>query len=86
MICVIIPYSWFFSRYLNSANGRFSVFCDFIFTNEPAKAHTLQWVAHFFEGLNFTNDQHPRNSRNLRTSKKTNYTVLVTILVSLLTI
>ena len=28
----------------------------------------------FFEGLNFTNDQHPRISRNLRTSK-TKYTV-----------
>ena len=40
------------------------------------KAHTLQWVVGFFEGLNFTNDQHPRNSRNLRTSKKlTSYTV-----------
>ena len=23
------------------------------------KAHTLQWVVGFFEGLNFTNDQHP---------------------------
>ena len=30
----------------------------------------------FFEGLNFTNDQHPRNSRSLRTSRKTNDTVL----------
>ena len=39
------------------------------------KAHTLQWVVGFFEGLNFTNDQHPRNLQNLRTSKKTNYTV-----------
>ena len=37
------------------------------------KAHTLQWVVGFFEGLNFMNDQHPRNSWNLRTSKKTNY-------------
>ena len=34
------------------------------------KAHTLQWVVDLFEGLNFTNNQHPRNSRNLRTSKK----------------
>ena len=34
------------------------------------KAHTLQWVVGFFEGLNFTNDQHPRNLQNLRTSKK----------------
>ena len=25
------------------------------------KAHTLQRVVDFFEGLNFTNDQHPRN-------------------------
>ena len=34
-----LPYSsWFFSRYLNSANGRFSIFRDFIFTNGPAKA------------------------------------------------
>ena len=29
----------------------------------------------FFEGLNFTNEQHPQNSQNLRTSKKTNYMV-----------
>ena len=34
------------------------------------KAHTLQWVLGFFKGLNFTNDQHPQNSQNLRTSKK----------------
>ena len=34
------------------------------------KAHILQWVVGFFEGLNFTNDQHPRNSWNLCTSKK----------------
>ena len=46
------------------------IFHDFIFTNESAKAHTLQWVVGFFEGLNFTNNQHPRNLRNLRTSKK----------------
>ena len=49
----------FFLRYLNSENGRFSVFCDFIFTNGSAKGSALQWVVHFFEGLNFTNDQHP---------------------------
>ena len=54
----------------------FWFFHDFIFTNRSAKAHTLQWVVGFFEGLNFTNDQHPQNSWNLRTSKKTNYTVL----------
>ena len=71
----IIPYSWFFSRYLNSVNGRFSVLRDFIFTNGSAKSSALQWVVRFFEGLNFTNDQHPRNSWNLRTSKKPNYTV-----------
>ena len=41
------------------------------------KAHTLQWVVGFFEGLNFTNDQHPQNLWNLRTSKKTNYTVII---------
>ena len=40
------------------------------------KAHTLQWVVGFFEGLNFMNDQHPRNSLNLRTLKN-NYTVIV---------
>ena len=42
------------------------------------KAHTLQWVIDFFEGLNFTNDQHPQNSWNLRTLKKTNYMVIHT--------
>ena len=41
------------------------------------KAHSLQRVVGFFEGLNFMNDQYPQNSRNLRTSKKTNYTVIV---------
>ena len=66
-----------FSRYLNSANGRFSVFCNFIFTNRSARSSALQWVICFFKGLNFMNDQHPRNSRNLHTSKKTNYTVYV---------
>ena len=40
-----------------------------------SKAHTLQWVVGFFEELNFMNDQHLRNSRNLHTSKKINYTV-----------
>ena len=34
------------------------------------KAHTLQWIVDFFEGLNFMNDQHPRNLRNLHTLKK----------------
>ena len=34
------------------------------------KAHTLQWVVGCLEGLNFTNDQHLRNSQNLHTSKK----------------
>ena len=29
------------------------------------KAHTLQWVVSFFEGLNFTNDQHPRDYKLL---------------------
>ena len=45
------------------------------------KAHTLQWVVGFFEVLNFTNDQHPRNSWNLRTSKKPTiqYTALTVI-------
>ena len=37
------------------------------------KAHTLQWVVGFFEGLNFTNDQHPQNLQNLRTSKNQLY-------------
>ena len=46
-----------FSRYLNSVNGRFSVFRDFIVTNESAKSSALQWVVRFFEGLNFTNDK-----------------------------
>ena len=54
----------------------FRFFHDFIFRNESAKSSYTamgSWV--FFKGLNFTNDQHPRNLRNLRTSKKTNYTV-----------
>ena len=46
-----------------------------IFTNASAKSSGLQWIVRFFEGLNFTNDQHQRYSRNLHTSKKTNYTV-----------
>ena len=64
-----------FSRYLNSANGRFLVFYDFIFTNESAKKDNyLEQL--FFKGLNFTNGQHPWNSWNLHTLKETNYTVL----------
>ena len=59
-----------FSRYLNFANGRFSVFSRFHFHKSACKSSALLWVVCFFEGLNFTNDQHPRNSRNLRTSKK----------------
>ena len=51
----------------------FLLFCDFIFMNASTKSSALQWVVHFFEGLNFPNDQH---LRNLRTLKKTNYTVL----------
>ena len=35
-----------------------------------AKNSAMQWVVRFFEGLNFTNEQHSRNSWNLRTSKK----------------
>ena len=64
----MLPYSWFFSRYLNSANGWFSVFSRFYFHE-----WVCQKLVHcngqlvFFEGLNFTNDQH---SWNLRTSKK----------------
>ena len=50
----------------------FQIFRDFIFTNGSAKNSPMQWVVHFFEELNFTNEQ---NSQNLRTSKKTNYTV-----------
>ena len=64
----------------------FQFFRDFIFTNESAKSSALQWIVRFFEGLNFTNDKHPRNSWNLRTSKKTNYTVNeTTILVTYIT-
>ena len=53
----------------------FQFFCNFIFTNVSAKSSALQWIVRFFEGLNFTNDQHQQYSRNLHTSKKTNYTV-----------
>ena len=42
-----------FSRYLNSANGRFSVFRDFIFTNGSAKSSALQRVVRFFRGVKF---------------------------------
>ena len=56
--CVIsVCYSYrivgFFSRYLNSANGRFSVYRDFIFTNGSAKSSAMQWVVHFFRGVKF---------------------------------
>ena len=54
----------------------FQLFCDFIFMNGSAKNSAMQWVVCFFEVLNFTNEQYPRNSRNLRTLKKTNYTVI----------
>ena len=39
-------------------------------TGLPKAQLGTQWVVHFFEGLNFMNDQHPRNLRNLHTSKK----------------
>ena len=54
----------------------FLLFRNLVFTNGFTKSSALQWVVHFFEGLNFTNDQHPRKSWNLRTLKKTNYTVM----------
>ena len=37
------------------------------------KLSTAMGIVCFFEGLNFTNDQHPRNSWNLRTSKNQLY-------------
>ena len=55
----------------------FQFFHNFIFTNGSAKSSGTAMGSSFFEGLNFMNDQHPRNSWNLDTSKKTNYTVLL---------
>ena len=40
---------------------------------------TIYSLVQIFEGLNFTNLPNPRNSRNLSTSKKTNYTVLILV-------
>ena len=51
----VIPYSRFFLRYLNSTNGQFY---NFIFMNGSVKIGNYS-----FEGLNFTNDQHPQKSR-----------------------
>ena len=48
----------------------FQFFRHFIFMNGSAKSSAVQWVVRFFEGLNFTNEQYPQKSRNLRTSKK----------------
>ena len=54
----LLPFSWFFSRYLYSANARFSVFRNFIFTNGLPN---LKWYifgdiffvfAYFFEYFN----------------------------------
>ena len=67
--CKTISYSWVFSRYLNSMNGRFSVFSQFFHECVYQKLNTAMDSA-FFKGLNFTNDQHPQNSWNLHTSKK----------------
>ena len=67
--CKTISYSWVFSRYLNSMNGRFSVFLQFFHECVCQKLSTAL-DSEFFKGLNFTNDQHPRNSWNLHTSKK----------------
>ena len=43
------------------------------------KAHTLQRVVGFFRGVKFHENQHPRNSRNLRTSKKTNWLIELSV-------
>ena len=50
----------------------FQFFHNFIFTNESAKSSGTEIGSQFvfFKGLNFMNDQHPRNSRNLCNSKK----------------
>ena len=60
-----LPYSWILSRYLNSANGRFSVFS---WIGSAKMGNYLEQL--FFMWLNFMNDQHPQNSQNLRTLKK----------------
>ena len=55
---------------------RMAVFHDFIFTNGSAKSSATAMGSSFFKGLNFTNDQYPRNSQNLHTYlKNINYTV-----------
>ena len=69
----ILPYSWLFSRYLNSANASFS------FTNsQPEKlmlSSQIYSLGQFFEGSNFTNLSNPQNLWNLNTLGKTSYTV-----------
>ena len=64
-----LPYSWLFSKYLNSANASFSVFHPEAQCYQ-AKCPTLYSLGQFFESLNFTNLSNLRISRNLSTSKK----------------
>ena len=59
-----------FFEVLNSANSQFSVFSRFYFHEWVCQKLSNAMDGLFFEGLNFTDDQHPRNSRNLCTSKK----------------
>ena len=76
-----VPYSWFF-EVLKFREWLIFGFFTILFSRMGLpKAHTLQWVVGFFKVLNFTNDQHPQNLLNLRTSKKPTiqYTTLTVI-------
>ena len=68
----LLPYSWFL-WYLNFANGWISVFLRFYFHEWVCQKLSNVMGGSFFKGLNFTNEQHPQNSWNLRTSKNQLY-------------
>ena len=67
--CISIPYSWFF-EVLKFGEWVIFSFFTIIFSRMhlPKAQQCNEWFV-FFKGLNFTNEQHPRNSWNLRTSK-----------------
>ena len=64
------PYSWFIEVLKFRKWLIFSFFMILFSQMGLPKAQALQWVVHFFKGLNFTKDQHPQNSWSLCTLKK----------------
>ena len=50
---ILIPYSWFFLRYLNSASGRFSVFSRFYFHEWVCQKLSNAMGSSFFRGVKF---------------------------------